>query len=97
MIIDLKKYKQEKQIEEQGTKVINIAFQIDENDLDVIKSSGMYFVTNVPLVADRLESKLEQQLFLKNIGECLIKYSKELEEEKEGVHFKMNWYDDFAD
>jgi|DEB0MinimDraft_6_1074348.scaffolds.fasta_scaffold01461_3 hypothetical protein len=97
MIIDLKKYKKEKQDEEQKTKVVNIAFQIDEDDIDVIGSSGMYFVTNVPLIVDRLESKLEQQIFLKNIGEYLIKYSKQLEENRDDVHFKMNWYEDFIE
>jgi len=97
MIIDLKKYKLEKLSEEQKTKVVNIAFQIDEDDLDVIRSSGMYFVTNVPLIVDRLESKLEQQIFLKNIGESLIEYSKQLEEDRDDVNFKMNWYEDFID
>ncbi len=97
MIIDLKKYKKEKQDEEQKTKVVNIAFQIDEDDIDVIGSSGMFFVTNVPLIVDRLESKLEQQIFLKNIGEYLIKYSKQLEENRDDVHFKMNWYEDFIE
>ena len=97
MIIDLKKYKKEKQDEEQKTKVVNIAFQIDEDDIDVIGSSGMYFVTNVPLIVDRLESKLEQQIFLKNIGEYLIKYSKQLEENRDDVHFKMNRYEDFIE
>jgi hypothetical protein len=97
MIIDLKKYKKEKLSEDQKTKVVNIAFQIDEDDIDVIGSSGMFFVTNVPLIVDRLESKLEQQIFLKNIGEYLIKYSKQLEENRDDVHFKMNWYEDFIE
>jgi len=97
MIIDLKKYKKEKLSKDQKTKVVNIAFQIDEDDIDVIGSSGMFFVTNVPLIVDRLESKLEQQIFLKNIGEYLIKYSKQLEENRDDVHFKMNWYEDFIE
>ena len=97
MIIDLKKYKKEKLSEDQKTNVVNIAFQIDEDDIDVIGSSGMFFVTNVPLIVDRLESKLEQQIFLKNIGEYLIKYSKQLEENRDDVHFKMNWYEDFIE
>ncbi len=97
MIIDLKKYKKEKLSEDQKTKVVNIAFQIDEDDIDVIGSSGMFFVTNVPLIVDRLESKLKQQIFLKNIGEYLIKYSKQLEENRDDVHFKMNWYEDFIE
>jgi len=97
MIIDLKKYKKEKLSEDQKTKVVNIAFQIDEDDIDVIGSSGMFFVTNVPLIVERLERKLEQQIFLKNIGEYLIKYSKQLEENRDDVHFKMNWYEDFIE
>lgn len=95
MIIDLKKYQKNKINEfENETKVINIAFQLDTKNMDIIKADGMYFITNIPEAHERLENRTEQEIFLTNLGKYFLRYA-EAVRKYEDVEFHMNWYEDF--
>jgi len=97
MIIDLNKYKQNKINEfESEPPVINIAFQIDSSNMDIIKAHGMYFITNVPEAHDRLQNRTEQEIFLTNLGKYFLRYA-EAVRKYEDVEFKVNWYEDYLD